>query len=320
MTPYCFLKETMKAEMTYEHLSAMAVFARVVEEGSFSHAARGLGVSKSAVSKQVSRLEDRLGVRLLNRTTRQLSLTEAGTAFHEHCRQLVADAEAAESAVSHLAAAPRGTLRVNAPMSFGQLHVAPALPDFLAAYPELSVEMQLSDRTVDLIEEGFDLAIRIGQLRDSSLIARRLAPMHRVVCAAPAYLEARGRPQHPRELKDHECLIYSYLSSGREWHFHGPEGELRVPVQGRLEVNNGDALLAAARQGFGVVMLPTFLAAGDLKAGRLEPVLQDWCEREAGGIHAVFPASRNLSPKVRVFVDFLARRFSGELDWEVSGV
>jgi len=305
--------------MTHDHLSAMAVFARVVEEGSFSDAARGLGVSKSAVSKQVGRLEDRLCVRLLNRTTRQLSLTEAGTAFYEHCRQLVADADAAESAVTHLAAAPRGTLRVNAPMSFGQLHVAPALPDFLAAYPELAVEMQLNDRTVDLIEEGFDLAIRIGQLRDSSLIARRLAPMRRVVCAAPSYLDARGRPGHPRDLKQHECLIYSYLSSGREWRFHGGDGDLRVPIQGRLEINNGDALLAAARQGFGVVMLPTFLAAADVKAGRLEPVLQDWCEAQTGGIHAVFPASRNLSPKVRVFVDFLARRFTGDPDWYAAG-
>ncbi|MBK1696262.1 LysR family transcriptional regulator [Rhodovibrio salinarum] len=304
--------------MTYEHLSAMAVFARVVEEGSFSHAARGLGLSKSAVSKQVGRLEDRLGVRLLNRTTRQLSLTEAGTAFYEHCRQLVADAEAAESAVTHLAAAPRGTLRVNAPMSFGQLHVAPALPEFLAAYPELSVEMQLSDRTVDLIEEGFDLAIRIGQLRDSSLIARRLAPLRQVLCAAPSYLAAQGRPEHPHDLKDHECLIYSYLSWGREWRFQGVDGELRVPIRGRLEINNGDALLAAARQGFGIVMLPSFLGADDLKAGRLEPLLQDWCEPAAGGIHAVFPASRNLSPKVRVFVDYLARRFAGQPYWEVE--
>jgi DNA-binding transcriptional LysR family regulator len=144
--------------------------------------------------------------------------------------------------------------------------------------------------------------------------------MRRVVCAAQAYLDARGRPEHPRELKDHECLIYSYLSSGREWRFQGAEGDLRVPVQGRLEVNNGDALLAAARQGFGVVMLPTFLAAADVKAGRLEPVLQDWCESEAGGIHAVFPASRNLSPKVRVFVDFLARRFAGEPAWDAPSV
>jgi DNA-binding transcriptional LysR family regulator len=303
-----------------DQLSAMAAFARVVEAGSFSAAARTLGVSKSAVSKQVARLEDRLGVRLLNRTTRQISLTEAGTAFYAHCRQLVQDAEAAQDAVTHLAAAPRGTLRVNAPMSFGQLHVAPVLPDFLNAYPELSVEMQLNDRTVDLVEEGFDVAIRIGRLSDSSLIARRLAPLRRVVAAAPDYLDRRGRPQHPRELRQHECLVYSYLSSGREWRFPAAEGELRVPIGGRLEVNNGDALLAAARRGFGVVMLPTFLIAGDLREGRLEQVLADWSEAEeaAGAVHAVFPASRNLSPKVRVFVDFLARRLAGLSDWDAG--
>ena len=295
--------------MALEHLTAMAVFARVVEEGSFSEAARGLGLSKSAVSKQVGRLEDRLGVRLLNRTTRQLSLTEAGTAFYEGCRQLVHDAEAAEAAVTHLAGAPRGTLRVNAPMSFGQEHVAPALPDFLQRYPELSVEMQLNDRTVDLVEEGYDLAVRIGTLPDSSLIARRLAPVNSVVCAAPDYLERHGRPGHPRELKDHQCLIYTYLSWGREWRFKGPEGELRVPLKGRLEINNGDALLAAARQGFGIVMMPTFLAGDDLRAGRLEPLLTDWCREAGAAVYAVFPASRNLSPKVRVFVDYLAEVF-----------
>lgn len=295
--------------MALEHLTAMAVFARVVEEGSFSEAARSLGLSKSAVSKQVGRIEDRLGTRLLNRTTRQLSLTEAGTAFYEGCRQMVQDAETAEAAVTHLAGAPRGTLRVNAPMSFGQLHVAPALPDFLARYPELSVEMQLNDRTVDLVEEGYDLAVRIGSLPDSSLIARRLAPMRQIVCAAPDYLDQHGRPTHPRELKRHECLIYSYLAWGHEWRFKGAEGEIRVPLDGRLEINNGDALLSVARRGFGIAMLPSFLAAEDLHAGRLEAVLADWCRHEAGAVYAVFPASRNLSPKVRVFVDYLAEVF-----------
>jgi DNA-binding transcriptional LysR family regulator len=305
-----------RAAMALEHLTAMAVFARVVEEGSFSDAARALGLSKSAVSKQVGRLEDRLGVRLLNRTTRRLSLTEAGTAFYEGCRQLVADAEAAEQAVTHLASAPRGTLRVNAPMSFGQLHVAPALPDFLARYPDLGLEMQLNDRTVDLVEEGYDLAIRIGRLPDSSLIARRLAPMRRVVCAAPAYLDRHGRPQHPRELAHHECLIYSYLSWGREWRFKGADGEIRVPIAGRLEMNNGDALLAAAREGHGVLLLPSFLVADELRAGTLEPILTDWCGEEAGAVYAVFPAGRNLSPKVRVFVDFLAERFGSRPYWD----
>ncbi len=302
--------------MTLEHLTAMAVFARVVEAGSFSKAAQELGLSKSAVSKQVGRLEDRLGVRLLNRTTRRLSLTEAGTAFYAGCRQLVADAEAAEGAVSHLASAPRGTLRVNAPMSFGLAHVAPAMPEFLGRYPELSVDLQLNDRTVNLIEEGYDMAVRVGRLPDSSLIARRLAPMRRALVASPDYLARRGRPAHPRELAEHDCLIYSYLASGREWRFQGPEGEVRVPLKGRLEANNGDALCTAARGGAGLVLLPTFICGESLRAGRLECVLSEWTGDGGAAIHAVFPASRNLSPKVRVFVDFLAERFGSEPYWD----
>jgi len=302
--------------VTLEHLTAMAVFARVVEAGSFSKAAQELGLSKSAVSKQVGRLEDRLGVRLLNRTTRRLSLTEAGTAFYAGCRQLVADAEAAEDAVSHLATAPRGTLRVNAPMSFGLAHVAPAMPEFLRRYPELSVDLQLNDRTVNLVEEGYDMAVRVGRLPDSSLIAKRLAPMRRALVAAPDYLDRRGRPGHPGDLVEHDCLIYSYLASGREWRFHGPEGEARVPLKGRLEANNGDALCAAARGGAGLALLPTFICGDDLRAGRLECVLPEWTDDGGAAIHAVFPASRNLSPKVRVFVDFLAERFGPEPYWD----
>lgn len=302
--------------MTFEHLGAMAIFAHVVEAGSFSGAAAALGLSKSAVSKQVARLEDRLGVRLLNRTTRQLSLTEAGTAFYDHCRQLVADAEAAEAAVTHLAGAPRGTLRVTAPMSFGQHHVAPALPAFLDAYPELCVDLQLNDRWVDVVEEGFDLAIRIGQLPDSSLVARRLAPMRRILCAAPRYLETRGRPAHPRDLAGHSCLIYSYLASGRTWRFQGPDGDVRVQVAGPLEINNGDALLAATRGGAGIAHLPSFIASADICTGRVETVLPQWRDPEAGAVQAVFPAARNLSPKVRVFVDFLARHFGPTPYWE----
>jgi len=302
--------------MQLDHLGAMAVFARVVEAGSFSGAAAGLGLSKSAVSKHVARLEERLAVRLLNRTTRRLSLTEAGTAFYEHCRQLVADADAAEAAVSHLASAPRGRLRVNVPMSFGQRHVAPALPAFLARYPELSVDLQLNDRTVDLVEEGYDMAVRIGELPDSSLLMRRLAPLHRVVAAAPAYLDRAGRPRHPRELREHTCLLYSYLSWGREWRFHGADGETRVRVGGPLEANNGDALLTAACEGAGIVMLPTFLAGEAVRAGALEPILTEWTRGPAGAISAVFPPGRKFSPKVRVFVDFLAERFGPEPAWD----
>ncbi|MCW5731549.1 MAG: LysR family transcriptional regulator, partial [Alphaproteobacteria bacterium] len=191
-----------------ENLMAMAVFARIVEAGSFTAAARRLGMSKSAVSKQVSRLEEALGTRLLNRTTRRLSLSQAGLAFHEHCARILAEAQAAEEAVQSLQAEPRGLLRVNAPMSFGILHLAPAIPDFLARYPGLRVDMDLADRYVDLVAEGFDLAIRIGRLEDSSLIARRIAPARRVVCGTPDYFARHGVPAEPADLARHNCLLY----------------------------------------------------------------------------------------------------------------
>jgi DNA-binding transcriptional LysR family regulator len=302
--------------VAYDHLSAMAVFARVVDTGSFSKAAGALGLSKSAVSKQVSRLEDRLGARLLNRTTRQLSLTEAGTAFYAGCRQVVSEAEAAEAAVTHLAQAPRGRLHVNAPMSFGQKHVAPALPALLASYPELSIDLQLNDRTVDLVDEGFDVAVRIGQLSDSTLIARRLAPLRLAVAAAPDYLARRGTPEHPTDLKQHDCLIYSYLASGRTWSFKGPDGPVRVGIDGPIEANNGDALCAAALAGAGIVRLPTFICGDALRAGTLRPVLADWADPGDSGIYAVYPASRNVSPKVRVFIDFLAAKFGAGPYWD----
>lgn len=299
-----------------EDLSAMAVFARVVEMESFSGAARALGLSKSAVSKRVGRLEDRMGLRLLNRTTRRLSLTEAGAAFYEGCRRVVAEAEAAERAVTRLASAPRGRLKVNAPMSFGVRHLAPALPDFMARYPELNVDLTLNDRVVDLVEEGFDLAIRIARLAESSLIARRLAPNRLVLCAAPSYLAAHGAPRAVEDLKDHACLLYSYQTAGDAWRLCGPGGERRLAVTGRLRINNGDALLAAALGGLGVALLPCFICGQDLRAGRLIQVLPAWSGPADTAIAAVYPASRNLSPKVRVFVDFLTERFSGTPYWD----
>ncbi|MCH8037974.1 MAG: LysR family transcriptional regulator [Proteobacteria bacterium] len=299
-----------------EDLSAMAVFARVVEMESFSGAARALGLSKSAVSKRVGRLEDRMGLRLLNRTTRRLSLTEAGAAFYQGCRRVVAEAEAAERAVSRLASAPRGRLKVNAPMSFGVRHLAPALPDFMARYPELNVDLTLNDRVVDLVEEGFDLAIRIARLAESSLIARRLAPNRLVLCAAPSYLAAHGAPRAVEDLKDHACLLYSYQTAGDAWRLCGPGGERRLAVTGRLRINNGDALLAAALGGLGVALLPCFICGQDLRAGRLIQVLPAWSGPADTAIAAVYPASRNLSPKVRVFVDFLTERFSGTPYWD----
>lgn len=299
-----------------ERLDAMAVFAGVVEAESFSGAARALGLSKSAVSKQIGRLEDRLGLRLLNRTTRRLSLTEAGAAFYQGCQRVVAEAEAAERAVTHLASAPRGRLRINAPMSFGLRHISPALPEFLGRYPELAVDLTLNDRVVDLVEEGFDVGVRIAPLADSSLVARRLAPSRSVLSAAPAYLEARGAPRDLDALEDHACLIYSYQASGEAWRLSGPAGERRLKVSGPLRVNNGDAILAAALGGLGVALLPCFICGDDLRAGRLVRVLPGWQAAAGNAVSAVYPAARHLSPKVRVFVDFLAGRFRGTPYWD----
>ena len=299
-----------------EPLDAMAVFARVVEAESFSGAARALGLSKSAISKQISRLEDRLGLRLLNRTTRRLSLTEAGAAFYPGCQRVVAEAEAAEQAVTHLASAPRGRLRVNAPMSFGVRHIGPALPEFLRRYPELAVDLTLNDRVVDLVEEGFDVGLRIAPLADSSLIVRRLAPNRSVLLAAPIYLQARGTPHDLGDLEDHACLIYSYQAMGEAWRLTGPEGERRIKVSGPLRVNNGDAILAAAVGGLGIALLPCFICSEDLRAGRLVRVLPDWEATADNAVSAVYPAARHLSPKVRAFVDFLAERFGGTPYWD----
>lgn len=300
-----------------ENLSAMIVFARVVEARGFSAAARQLGVSKSTVSKHISRLEDRLGARLLNRTTRRLSPTEVGLAFYERCARIAAEVEEAEAAVTRLHASPRGTLKVNAPMSFALTHIAPALTGFLQAHPELTVEMSLSDRFVDLIEEGFDLAIRVADLPDSSLIARRLAPNRRVVCASPAYFERHGAPAAPGGLGAHNCLIYTYPTAHRTWRFLRDGVEHVERVSGNFHANNGDVLLTAALDGLGIAVLPTFIAGEDLKAGRLRTVLPDYQLPETS-VYAVYPHNRHLSAKVRAFVDFLSDRFGPTPYWEAD--
>lgn len=221
-------------------------------------------------------------------------------------------------AVSHLGSAPRGVLNVNAPVSFGVRHVGPAIPAFMARYPELSVELVLNDRVVDLVEEGFDVGIRIVRLRDSTLIARRLAPARRILCAAPDYLAVHGMPRSPEDLAEHECLLYSHQASVDRWGFTGPEGEREVRVHGRLRVNNGDALLEAAMSGLGIILLPSFICAEALRGGRLVRLLPAWTERSGAAVHAVYPANRNLSPKVRAFVDFLVERFGPAPYWDVG--
>ncbi|MEQ9683814.1 MAG: LysR family transcriptional regulator, partial [Rhodospirillales bacterium] len=292
-----------------DNLTGMAVFAKVVETGTFKGAARAMGLSKGAVSKQIARLEDRLGARLLNRTTRRSSLTEVGAAFYERCRRIVAEAEEAELAVTRLHAEPRGVLRVNLPMSFGMIHMADALPDFMAAYPEISLDVTLDDRVVNVVDEGYDVVIRITELPDSSLIARRLAPFRIATCASPAYWDAHGRPKHPADLRNHACLLYSYLSNLNEWRYRGPDGPFAVRVDGPMRGNNGDLLRAAAVAGLGIVRSPTFIVGCHLVEGRLEQVLAEF-EDDDRGIYAVYPHNRHLSAKVRAFVDFMAKRFA----------
>ncbi|MBI4968374.1 MAG: LysR family transcriptional regulator [Rhodospirillales bacterium] len=297
------------------NLSGMAIFARVVEEKGFSAAASALGLSKSAISKQLAKLEDRLGVRLLNRTTRRLSLTDAGAAYYERAARILAEAAEADRAMSALVEAPRGLLRVNAPMSFGVRHLGPALPDFLAQHPEVSIDLALNDRVVDLVDEGFDLAIRITKMPDSSLVARKLADSRRLLCGAPDYFRKRGKPSRPAQLKDHNCLIYSYTAPAEDWRFTGPEGVETVRVAGSLRANNGDILREAMLAGLGIAPMPSFLVGDDLRAGRLELALPGY-EVSGSGIYAVYPHGRHLLAKVRVFIDYLAARFGPRPYWE----
>lgn len=297
----------------------MTAFARVAETGSFSEAARRLNSSKSVVSRQVAALEAELGARLFQRSTRALALTEAGRGYFSQVVRILADIDEANQSVSHLQAAPRGRLRVNAAMSFGIRHLAPAIPDFLARCPEVEIDLTLNDRFVDLVDEGYDMAVRIGHLIDSSLVARKLAPFRRVVCASPAYLAARGRPATPDEIAAHDCLCYSNIPVGDEWTFTAADGRpWPVEVKGRLRVNNGDALRIAALEGLGLACLPSFIVGEDLRAGTLVTVLDD-AVHQSGGIYAVYPHARHLSPKVRAFIDFLAERFGPNPPWDRVG-
>ena len=299
-----------------DQLSNLKAFARVVATGSFSEAARRLRTSKSLISRQIAALEAELGVRLFHRTTRSLSLTDEGRSYHEQVVRILAELEEADRSISQLRATPRGRLRVNAPMSFGFLHLAPAVPDFLARYPEVELDVTMNDRYVDLVDEGFDVAIRLGRLADSSLVARRLAPMRRVVCASPYYFERHGIPARPEELRDHRCLAYSLNTPVDEWRFADADGRpISVEIRGPLRANNGDILRTAAIRDLGIVNLPSFIIGNDLRLGSLVSILEPFLVQDAG-VHAVYPHSRHLSAKVRAFVDFLAERCGPVPYWD----
>lgn len=287
---------------------ALAIFAKVVELRSFAATAADLGLSTATVSKAVSRLEERLGARLFNRTSRRIALTDAGRTLALRASQLLIDGELAESEAQAQSATPRGLVRLAVPMTFGTKTLAPLLPEFLAAYPEVSIDLSLSDATVDLIGEGFDAAIRIATLPDSSLLARRLCDMPRHVVASPAYFEKHGRPTHPTDLADHACLGYTYLSTPGVWHFSNAAGETAsVRPSGPLRANNGDAVLPALLAGLGIADLPEFICGEALASGELEAVLADWSQLPSG-VYLVTPPGGPRPARVEVLLDYLAKK------------
>ncbi|MEZ5932883.1 MAG: LysR family transcriptional regulator [Alphaproteobacteria bacterium] len=301
-------------------LETMGLLVEAVDRGSFSAAGRTLGLTPSSVARGIAALEDDLGIRLLNRTTRKLSMTEAGRLYLERARRILADVEEARLSVTQLEADPRGTLRLSVAIAFGRRHIVPMVPEFLTQYPEVSIDLTLTDAFVDLVEEGIDLAIRVGELKDSSLIARRLAPNERTLCASPAYFDRMGRPASPDDLKAHNCLIYKRGNDRAVWHFRAPDGALQdVQASGDFQTNNTEALCEVTVAGQGVTILPTWLIGRDLAEGRLEEVLKDYTVSPTAldtSIYAVFPYNRHLSPKVRAFVDALVARFTPTPPWE----
>jgi DNA-binding transcriptional LysR family regulator len=291
-----------------DRLTSMSVFVKAAETGSFAAAAAQLRLSSPMVGKHVRFLEERLGARLLNRTTRRQSLTEIGRAYYERCKLVLAEAEAADALAQDLRVVPRGLLRVNAPVSFGASSLVPVLARYLRQYSEVNVELTLNDRLVDLTEEGYDAVIRIGSLVDSSLIARPLAPYRLVACASPAYLAEHGVPRRPEDLGRHECLGFAYWVLRDEWQFTNAEGLHSVRVHSRLSINSAQALRAAALEGLGVTMQPECMVKEDLAAGRLERVLPDY-EAPMRPISILFAPDRRPTPKLRSFIDFLAASF-----------
>lgn len=298
------------------HTSDVAIFVQVVDTGSFTAAAEQLELSRSAVSKYVTRLENQLGARLLNRTTRRLSLTEVGQRYYERSRHALRELEEAESEVSRLQGAPRGNLKVSVPMTFGILHVSPMIADFLIEYPEITVDLLLDDRKVDVIDGGFDLAIRISSLPDSSLVARRLAPCRHVICASPEYLAKHGTPLVPADLLNHTIITYRYQESTREWHFLSADGKtVVVPVARSNQMNNSLAIRETVLRHAGITRTPTFVVGDDIREGRLVALLTD-CQILELSIYAVYPSRRHLQPKVRAFVDFMATRIEDPPYWD----
>jgi DNA-binding transcriptional LysR family regulator len=295
-----------------DDLSYMLTFARVVKAGSFAGAARRLKVSTSVASKHVAKLEQSLGVRLLNRSTRKLSLTEAGAAYYDHCARIVEEVDNSRRAIAQLQAAPRGLLRVTAPSTFANTRLWAVLPDFFRRHPEIQIDLNATNRLVDMAEEGYDLAIRIARVLPPNVVARRLRAVRWHLCAAPAYLEREGRPVHPSNLTRHNCLVFPAPLQAGVWHFVRGAEKIEVAVHGSLQANAVEAMHGLALAGLGLTLLPGYLAGVDIRAQRLIPVLTDWEIESGSQLYAVYLPNRYLAPKLRVFVDFLVERFGAD--------
>ncbi len=291
-----------------DRFDEMRVFSAVVDAGSFVGASDALGMSKAAVSRHVADLEGRLRVRLLHRTTRKLSLTPEGEIFHARCGELLASVAEAEAEITATSGDAAGVLRVNVPFSFGLLHLAPLWVEFMAQHPRLTLDVTLADRVVDLVEEGYDMAVRIARLPNSSLISRQLTTTRLILCASPDYLRARGTPVHPADLAHHEVLAYSLLTTGDQWTFTGPEGEVTTKVAPRMRTNNGDTCRIAALRHHGIVLQPSFMVGPDLLAGTLVEVMPTYRSIEMG-VYAMYPSRKCVAPKVRLMIDFLVDAF-----------
>jgi DNA-binding transcriptional LysR family regulator len=298
-----------------DRLAELDIFARVVTAGSMSAAGRELGLSPPVVSKRIKSLEERLGTRLLQRTTRQLALTESGKGFYERVVAILASVDEAEAWISRRSAAARGVLRVSAPTSFGRLHIAPHLVEFLKAYPDITLDLSLSDQFVDIVAEGFDLAIRIADLADSSLVAKRLAPNHRVLCATPGYLAQHGAPASVADLQNHRLLLHN----GDSWRLEGGDGNIvTVRVESVIRTNSSEVVREGVLAGIGIALRSTWDVGAEISAGRLAIVLPGWRAPARVAVHAVYPSRRHLAHKVRVFMDFLAERFGQPPYWDVG--
>lgn len=291
-----------------DRLSSMATFAKAVELGSFSAAGEALGMSSQLVGKYVQTLEQQLGVRLLNRTTRRQHLTDIGASFYERVKIILAEVEAAEALAAETRATPRGRLRIGAPVSFGIHALSPRLPEYLRAHPEVSIDLAVSNRYVDVIDEGFDAIFRVGELSDSSLIARPLAPYRLVLCAAPAYLSAHAPIARPQDIAEHECLGFSHTELRANWTLDGPQGRVTVPVSGRLMIDSGESLLAVALAGMGLLLQPRELVQSELDAGRLLEVLPEY-KVPTRPMHILYAPDRRITPKLRSFIDFALAAF-----------